>query len=662
MRAQIIRTIAVKELREALRDRKTLLLTLLLPMLLYPGLMLLVTQVAVSQMAELQSVDSRVVITGELDSPAALAIAEASGVSAEFVVDALPDPLARDADAVVRITEGSGGQWLAELQYRSVIEESMQAAERVRGALEVFNLVESHARIEAAGLPSSTLEPATLSSADLSPVQQRGGHVLGSILPMLVLMTVMMGALYPAIDVTAGEKERGTIQTLFTAPVTAPEVVAGKYLAVVGLGMVTGAANLGSIALVFSHNVLLASEMTSELDFSISLGVLLGLAVAIVFVAALVSAVLMCAAVLARSFKDAQTWVTPVYLLCMVPGMVAQMPGFELTQSTALIPIAGPVLLMRSMLLNGVDAGELLMVGAGSVAHVALALTLATRLFDAEDVITGGRASWAVLGGGRRLSPVPTSSEAMAWYAVGFLLLYYGGSTLQKWSPQVGLVATLWGLLLVPTLVVAWRQKVSWRATFSLRPAHPAAWLAAVLLGCSAFVVVGTINELVQTWVLRPSPELMEQMARDMARFFPVPETALDWALLLFVGAISPAVCEELLFRGYVLSGLRQSMRPAVAVVVTAVLFGLFHLSVYRLFGTAALGLVMGALVVRSGSIGPAMVFHALNNGLALALLPMDASAAEQEAILHRVVPWAALAFAAGGALLWWTPRRRSAD
>jgi sodium transport system permease protein len=652
MRWRIAATIARKELLEALRDRKTLALTLLLPLLLYPGLMLLVTQVAASQAEKLEAVDSRVVVGGALDSSLVDALRAAEGVEL-IEIDGVPpaDPLAADADAIVLIeaTDGSGTEWRARVRFRSVIEESAQALDRINGAVSDWRDAEVQRRLDAAGLPASTLTPVDFAPEDLSPTQQRGGYVLGSVLPLLVLVTIMMGALYPAIDVTAGEKERGTIQTLFTAPVRAGEVVAGKYAAVVVLGIITGAANLGSIALVFGHNLILAPEMTQEFDFRVAPSVIAGLGACVVLVAALIGAVLMCAAVLARDFKDAQTFVTPVYLLCIVPGLVAQLPGFELGPQTALLPIVGPVLLMRSMLLDGVRFDELALVAAGAAVHVTLAVALATRLFATEAVIAGERAPFALFSAARdiRPRPAPAAGEAVVWWAVALLLLYYLGSALQTASPRLGLLATLWLVVLAPTLLVARRLKLDVRETFLLRRPTLAHAAAGVLLGISAWVLAAAASSALGGWLPQPGEELAERMASDLAQFFPPPTNAWEVFTLVFIGAISPAICEELFFRGFVLSGLRTSLRPLAAVAVTALLFAAFHLSIYRLFGTALLGLLMGLLAWRSRSIVPAMLMHALNNACVLLLVPRDLA---DESAARAALGWALLPAVAGGA------------
>jgi sodium transport system permease protein len=196
--------------------------------------------------------------------------------------------------------------------------------------------------------------------------------------------------------------------------------------------------------------------------------------------------------------------------------------------------------------------------------------------------------------------------------------MYYVGAVIQTRSPQLGLIATLWGVLLLPTLLIAKRLRLDFRETFQLKPAPWQGLTAALLMGLGASIVLSIGIGWLESNFLPMSDEMKQEMSRQMAEFFPKPENALQWASLLFIGALSPAICEELLFRGFILQGLRGSVRPWVAVVVTALLFGLLHMSIYRLAGTTALGVLMGFLVLRTGSIYPAMLFHFVNNALAL--------------------------------------------
>ncbi|MFT5992033.1 MAG: sodium transport system permease protein [Bradymonadia bacterium] len=465
------------------------------------------------------------------------------------------------------------------------------------------------------------------------------------------MVTVLLGAYYPAIDLTAGEKERGSIQTLFTAPIAESEIVAGKYLAVVCIAMISGFANLVSIVLVIGQGLNLAGDLASEFDLALSFPLVLALMWNIFLISLLFSAVLLAVAVLARSFKEAQTYITPVYLLCIVPGVLAQLPGVEYSTILGTIPGVGAVVLMKSLLLDGVSIGPLVTTTIASLVWTALALLMAARLFGQESVIFGERASLTVFPKRSEIArtSVPSMSAGLAWGAITFLLLFYVGATWQRMSPQIGLAATLWIALLAPTLFLAWYSKVDMRHTFQLRAPSPRALFATVLLGVSALWVVNGVNTLVE--VVLPTPD---GMAEEMAQFFGTPDSAIDWILLVLLFSVSPAICEEAIFRGYLFTSLRDRVSPTVCVAATAIAFGAFHLSIYRFAGTAMLGIVMGVLAWRTRSIWTSVLFHAINNGIAVALIFFAGADAVSADIAPATVAITALAGLVGCALGFW--------
>jgi len=740
MRWNIVGIIARKELLEALRDRKTLILMILVPILLYPALLLLITQVAAVQQQQLESNASWVGVLGATEShPLVQAMQADPDLDVHLLPDevpvalfapdptatepseaalqgvALPDPDAPDtgsgesAAAQTAATSGSGAtasegsstanenplaftqdrnrdaaefdrqlaatyldadtfvylsSWPETLEqlpgnigftFRSIDDASRLATERVEAHFERWSSRETLARLSAAQLPVDTLRPVRVSRTDLANTEQRGGFLLGSLLPLFIIMTVLMGALYPAIDLTAGERERGSIQTLFTAPISPVEILTGKYLTVLIISLISGMANLLSLTLVFSQGMMLEPALAEMFDFGLSPGDLFGLFLCIVLIAVMVSAVLLAVAAVAPSFKDAQSYVTPVYLLCLIPATLAQMPGFTYTPTLALVPAVNIVLLMKQVLIEGLQLASLLPVATSSLAYAALILVLAARMFADESLVTGTGKGFAMLMPKRDIRPAawPAASDAIVWFCVAFILMYYVGAVIQTRSPQLGLIATLWGVLLLPTLLIAKRLRLDFRETFQLKPAPWQGLTAALLMGLGASIVLSIGIGWLESNFLPMSDEMKQEMSRQMAEFFPKPENALQWASLLFIGALSPAICEELLFRGFILQGLRGSVRPWVAVVVTALLFGLLHMSIYRLAGTTALGVLMGFLVLRTGSIYPAMLFHFVNNALALTFaMVFDAETVVGTDVSYAWLVPGAVAFVVGLALM----------
>lgn len=660
---RIVRTIAAKELRESFRDRRTLFLMIFLPILLYPVLLLLMTQVAVMQQSKLAEQRSRVAYRGApADHPLLEYVAQDDRLEVAPLEQAAGADahLGEDIDLIVDLSEAPPGLTLegtsrVRLEFTSIEDASRQAAERVEARLERWRESEVARRLAAYQLSTSVVEPVAWERVDRSRSSERGGYALGMILPMLVIATVLLGAYYPAVDLTAGEKERGSIQTLFTAPVSTFEIVTGKYVAVLLIAMVSGMANLLSLALIFGQNLFVSADLFEqiEVDLSLSAGTIALLFLNIVLIGVFFSALLLTVAVLAKSYKEGQTYLAPVYLACFLPAAVASMPGFQLTPQLALVPAFNVTLLMREVMVGSATLESIFLVIASTAVFTTLTLVAAAKLFAQEQTILGERGSLKLFArpapgqGAER----PTLGQGLAWYGVVLILLFYVGGALQSRQPQLGLLATLWVVVLLPTLGFARFFRLDLKATFHLRAPAKRMVLAAVLLGSSAWVLVALANAWLDAHVLRAPPELFEAMAG----VFGGPESWLDWVWLLFLVAVSPAICEEALARGVVFSSLRQRVAPWVLVLGTGFLFGLLHLNLFRLFGTTALGVVMGLLVYKSGSIWTSVIFHGLNNGVALvavALLADHWAIAEAGDLPMALVLAASVMAAVGLALL----------
>jgi sodium transport system permease protein len=658
VRARVVWSIFAKEARETLRDRRTLFLLIAVPLIFYPLLMVVVTEVAVSQRAQIEMESGAVMLVGEL--PRALEDRLASDGS--LVLTRAPDPdgalregrvqLVLEASPGLEGALGAGEQARLSVRYDSIEPLSEEVLERVQGHLSAWEEQVRAERLEAKGLSAQFVDPVVWEAKDAAPQERQVGGLLSQFLPMLVLVFMVTGAFYPAIDLTAGEKERKTIQTLLTSPVRPLEVVAGKYLTVFAVAMISGLINIASVGLLVAHQVTLAKGTGQLPPVSVSPLDLLAALWVIVWMGGLMSALMTTIATLADSPKDAQSYLSPVYMLSLAPVMVAQLPGVELSAATAFVPILNLALALKQILTEGAQAEGLFLVTASSATWTGLILLLAARLWQREELLIekgGARALLSFSRAGLPNGGVATPGAALSLVSAMFLLLYYIGSALQQWDLLGGVAITLSALLLAPTLLAIRALNLDPRAVLHLRRPSPRAMLGAALLGLSSFIWVGAAVRWLHARFL-PIPPEYEELLNKM---FTPPEGLGGQALLVLVVALMPAICEEAVFRGWLLSSLRAKMSGPWAVALSALLFGLFHLSVYRLLGTTALGVIMGALVWRSGSIWTSALYHFLNN--AGSLLLVDALKAAGVEVQHDELPlWLLLSSLALSALGAW--------
>jgi sodium transport system permease protein len=494
-----------------------------------------------------------------------------------------------------------GGLPKLSIYFDSVREDSVEASDRVQRALGEFRRQVIERRERERGLSAGFSTGFEMAAHNVASGSRRSGQLLGMLLPFLLIALSLLGGFYPAIDVTAGEKERGTMQTLMCAPLRPAEIIVGKFVAVWLIALIAALANVISLAATTSRVL--------PGNFSVGLSAYLLMFVMLLPVTFLITAVFLAVAVFAKDFKDGQNFLTPAYMVLGLPAAVTMLPGVELSAWTAFVPVVNIALLIKALLVGDATADMLFIVLLSSTTYAALAVMLAARVFEREQILLGGRESMrAVLGLERGTRALPTPALALTMFAIVLVLAFYGSLFTAPLGVVVTLLVIQLGFFLLPLLAAIGLFGFAARPTLSLRPPPVRGLIAAVLVGSTGWMVASGV--LVR---LLPPPE---SLARAMEQILmlgsdePVPL----WQLWLVIG-ILPAACEELFFRGFVLTGLRKlGMWPAV--VTSGLLFGIAHSSIYRILPTLFLGIVFGYLVWKTGSVVCSIVAHALNNGV----------------------------------------------
>ena len=670
--------VARRDLLEFVRDRRTLVITLLMPMVMYPVLALssmLGLRTALSdiearraprQLAVLLSGgDAEPFATRLRQAIAAAAADPPAGWPAGVTIDVIPA-----AEASGRLDAGRGDVWLhagpgtvqdldgdGTVRLDARVATSQPVDPRVREhVLAVVKALADDARsrrIARAGLAPTALMPLAVDFPEGGAVaaEARGiaSRAAGAVLLLLALLTAT-GGFYPAIDAIAGEKERGTIETLLIAPCRPRTIVFGKYLAVFAVTLATLAMNVLSIGLTAA--VLLRSLPTGGLAGLAPWTVAGFAATALVAYTGLASvAAALCLALTSasKSVKEAQNTLTPVILLISGLAGAALVPGTNAT-TLAAVPFAGQVSVAKAVLDDaeaavGVPerarhAGLRLAISLGSSLLVTwLLLRATTAAVTDEEILFRGPDAAATKGWRPVRRDVPTPGQAVAAAGIGLAGLWYAQglcpADLARALPiQQGLSTVL------PLAVMAWWQRVNPVVTLRLR--WPARRFARGLACLAAAAAAGGCLFLVGAAALLAvrgthlTPEARQLSERLVQLFVSRP----PWASWLLIAAL-PAVCEECLFRGWMLAaftGRRPAPRRAVAaVVLQAACFAAFHLLPERMPQTFALGLLLGWMTLRSGSILPAILAHLVHNtvplGLFLAAADTDAAGLASDAV-----------------------------
>ena len=608
-----------RELKDILRDKKTLFTMVVIPILLYPlliiGMSVLMSAIMSSQAEKtyLVAFDTDAAVEKEFetifkenkeDIGYQIEIADVSNY--EEALDA------EEIDAFVRET----GEGAYALNYLSAKDKSATAVSALNSAFDIYRENLREQKIEDAGLDVETLlNPISFQREDLSSTEESVGNLLGSMMPFFIIVSILLGAIYPAIDVTAGEKERGTLETLLTLPVTNFEMIMSKFLAVSVIACVSAMLNVFSMggAMIF----LVSSSMSSMADMNISIhyetfvpGILFTLVV-MMFFALLVTAVCMCTCVFAKSFKEANNYATPVMLIFMFGSYVTMIPDIELTAQTAAIPIVNVALMVEGLFQFSYNYGLFAIVLFSNVAYSLLAIMILGKIYNSEAVLFSEGLSSIKLVSKRsdiKEKQRPGFGDVILILCIVLLLIFYIGSYAQiKWG--FGGVAIQQAIILLCPLVYAWYIKADWKKLFSVQPPKPLQLLGAVFMGIGAFVGALLIGALLMP-VFPDSAEGLTQLD-DMLTGVPV-------YLLVLVVALLPAIGEELLFRGFVMGTLKNKCKPVVTVLVTTLIFAAYHMSLIKMFTIGIVGLGLTLAAYKTGSIAASMCVHFMNNLLSV--------------------------------------------
>lgn len=388
-----VRAVFSKELLEALRDRRTLLVSILFPAMLMPGATLGIPYLEQRQQRQLRTAIPAVAIVGEASALVHLAYTTKL-IRPMRTADPVKALRERRVLAVLRVPTGMeatlarDGQVHVEIQFNASDSESVVARQKVVDLISRYSEQVVARRLLARHINPKDLLPVVLDERNIASERQISGMLLAGLLPFFIAMWAVVGGMSVAVDLAAGEKERGTLESLLVTPPSREAIVVGKFLAVLtaSMGAVIIVITTMMISLHWGYPYLLHS--TRKLDVSLPIGtavVLLG--VALLF-SALVSAIQLAVSIYARSPREAQQYVTPLYFAIVMPALAVQfISEWQSTSWVYLVPVLNTFFAFRELLLGTVHWGHVALTAISCVFYAMLVLELAVSLFGRESVI-----------------------------------------------------------------------------------------------------------------------------------------------------------------------------------------------------------------------------------------------------------------------------------
>lgn len=558
----------------------------------------------------------------------------ASGVQVLVIV---PDGYADAIDGLKEETttagESTGAPPALRIIRNSADDKSSVASGRVESAFLAWES-ELRSRIfEHADLRRELHHPAAIKSVEMARGEELAANVWSKLFPAMIVIMALTGAFYPAIDLGAGEKERGTMETLLISPARRVELVLGKFGTILMFSIGTAVMNLLSMGLTGSH---MASTIGASmhnvvgLDFP-GMTALVWLGILLIPLASLFSALCLALATFAKSTKEGQYYLTPLLMVIMGLTMFSLSPAVEITPLYSVIPVINIALLLKGLLLSQSPGGELLAYAVpvliSSFGYSVMALWWAIDLYNSEGVLFRAADKFSVKSWLSSLTrdkePVPAPAEAGFCFIIILLLQFIAMSYMR---PDLGgsdrdaglsvmraTVIQQLTMIACPALFMGIMLTTSLRATFRLRKPT---WSAMGMGVGLAFLVhplsIELSSLLVERGILPPPPVEGISRINELLR-----SAQLSPWLLVTVFAVTPAICEEIAFRGFILSGLAKGGRLGIAIIASSFMFGIVHMIPQQAFNAALLGLLLSLLAVHSRSLFPATAFHLCNNTIA---------------------------------------------
>lgn len=393
----------LKELTELMRDRKTLIFVILLPIFIFPvifGIMGLVLSSTTTK--AMQEEHKYVIVNGEqapefaealfyhknfkrvetnLTEPAELIAAIRAGDFAVAVV--IP------ADFITKQQAVEQSEWQLIYNQSSQLDFMSryfnELLQNYTGQLQRQSL--SALGVDPVKL-TAILKPVSLEKVDTAAKRENMGEKFGALIAYILIPLCLLGASYPAIDMGAGEKERGTLETLLICPVSRSAIVLGKFLTVLSTGLAGALITVASFGIWGAVIGSFAGfAVVQEAMGAISAPELLMIFLMIVPTSAIFASLLLAISIYAKTFKEAQNYMSPLTILMFVPLAAAMMPGVELTTKTALIPVMNVALAIKELIKGTADGGMIALIFGATVALAAALIAFCVHWFQQEKVL-----------------------------------------------------------------------------------------------------------------------------------------------------------------------------------------------------------------------------------------------------------------------------------
>lgn len=631
MNFKIVSTLYKKEIVDIFRDKKTIMIMLVVPLLLYPVLMLFAAQISVSFITEAQEKTYSVGIDFDESREEIIEIFNDRNDEYEYsfnVVDTEDYALAlenKQIDAYLTLDK-SGDIPVYQINYLSSVTESNNVSAMLEDMLLVYRNKLRAEKIEALGGDAKIiLNPVAVEYKDTASSEQSVGYLLGSILPAILVVIITMSATYPATDITAGEKERGTLETILTLPVKSQEIFMSKFLAVTTIAVCSAFVNIASMGIVAGYlytSVLSVNENNADINISSFVPAFIIVMLCVVVFATFVSALTMGVCSTAKSFKEAQNYMTPLTFIIMMIGYASFVPSVKLDIKTAVIPILNVSLLIKQLFSFEYNFLLIAIVFVSNLLYALIAVLIIGKIYNSENIMFEENGSGIKLF--ERRADIKAGGYPGQWDAVIILLLTMISIL---YLSVAGLkIGVLWGIILpqlfcaAVCIVSAVYLKCDLKKTFSIKIPTVKQFIGGIIFGLGMVCINMIVSQILE--------KLFGDSAANLTQSVDMIYQNSDLIQRILVIGLLPAICEEILFRGYFYSSIKEKMKPVTAMIIVSAVFGLYHMNLVQSLGAGIIGMFLVIALSRTECIFIPMIMHFMNNSLSVIISEYSDSAA----------------------------------
>jgi len=606
-----------KEMLEMFRDKRTIFSTIILPFILYPILFIGLSSIMMRQTAKLEQQGAVVALVDSVnDSATKLIVRQLKNIEHfDYITyDSTVDSLYRDKSvhSIVIITDSVQTSGIPIYLIKVKMDKSTDRGKLIAGKFgEALRKSEKgilEQRLKEFGISTEVISTINYIQQDTSSAQKKLGSLLGAILPYLLIMLLVAGASVVAGDLVAGEKERKTLETLLVSSAHRNEIVLGKYLTIITFALINVAVNLFS--LYFSMRNIASQSGLQMAGVSFPTQGFLILFIALIPLATLYAAVLLSISSFSRNMKEARSYEQPIILVSMLLAMSSFFPAIELTNGLALIPIINISLLFKAVMMSDYQLSHLLLTIGSTLLLDIFAIIFTVKLFNNESVLFRSDVGTSIKQISKNKKVLFSPYYGILYFVISLLALYYLGSHWQMKNIVSGLIQTQLLIITLPVLLLLKLVKSNWKDTLRFNNTKAVNYILLIFISLPATILVALIGQLIN--ILYPIPA---DYLQRMIELLKMPDLKI-WQVFGVI-AVMPGICEEIMFRGF-LFRFFEKQGKWIAIIISAILFSVFHLDPYRLIPVFFLGVLLAWIMYKSNSIYLSILAHMLNNGLAL--------------------------------------------